>query len=309
MSDFSESKTNELLDFFSYLECNFSNEFEACNSETLSETIPILDERKGQLINFLEFAEKEFNSRYKASSLTVNPQNAEELRYLNLIIQVSSFFEFVENNVATLKHVQNWDSYEEAIKYFSYLDKRFDENFYSYHIAGLFNYNKVGKFASILFNTVGKRFEDWEQDSPLRVYTEFTLEKWNSAPDVAKMRIDIVVSGAKNVFIIENKTLTEEHNQQTKHYLNTGNTYFNGRKKCHGIFLTPTGQAASDKRYIRYSYFDLISDIHAALNQVDESNPNYLLIKNIINELKENIAKPLKKYIERAKDFRRKHGA
>ena len=262
-----------------------------------------------KLYDFLNFAKEKHQERMNITDKKSSPEGEEELYFYNKLIRLSCFFDLVEKNVPALKQANNWKDDKSTHSYFNFLGKQSDENFYSDHIAALFDKNHVGNFANILFNQIGSRLSDWSEDQPQKVFREYLLSKWDPASPEGKRRVDVVVVGDKNVFIIENKTYSHEHDNQTKIYRDHAIKFFNDSKECRGIFLTPLGHAASDTNYHRYSYLDLISDIYTALDKTPETNPNYVLINHIACELKENIGSPLKKYIEKAKDYRRKHGA
>lgn|GEM_PF-6806331 len=222
---------------------------------------------------------------------------------------LSMFFERVEQEDPmafidpdkTLRHKQNG--------YFDFLDKGLDEDFYSDHLNAILNHNFESGFHYTLLNLIiSKLF-------PERPYTCQTIKShreislinfgYEEAPN---MRMDLfLVMDNQRFVIIENKTKTSEHSEQTQHYYNAC-LLRHSETELYPIMLSPNSQVASCSAYKSLNYCDLFYLMTLAIDEAKVTEDEFLLFADFYLELKKQFYDPYHNAMKRAQKYRSKCG-
>jgi hypothetical protein len=121
-----------------------------------------------------------------------------------------------------------------------------------------------------------------------------------------KMRMDLfVLMDDFKCAIIENKTKTHEHSNQTKHYYEACRQKY---KECdiYPIMLSPSGEKASSDDFKSLSYIELFFLLTQTIEQCPPNRLEVRLVEDFYTELKNQFYTPYNRAFEKAKNFRRK---
>tara|TARA_R110002072_G_scaffold534_6_gene3968 strand:- start:148576 stop:149457 length:882 start_codon:yes stop_codon:yes gene_type:complete len=193
---------------------------------------------------------------------------------------------------------------------FTIVNKRNDEDLYSDFISAYLNKNKFGKFATFLLKEICHYSDIDTQDlSSDFQYSrrEVSLSNFSPNSNHSGMRIDILINTPQDVFIIEAKTKSSEHSNQTLHYYNSVKDYyskFSSPPRVHGIMLSLDEQEAQDERYTKLSYINLLKAMSNSLYASNLSKEQLSEISIFYNELYSNLVSPIGEALKRAHNNR-----
>ena len=193
--------------------------------------------------------------------------------------------------------------------YFTFLEKSWNEDFYSDHLNSLINFpfkNDLQKtFISTLIDRLFKGHA-FNLDG-LKSFREVSLLNFDY-DEAPQMRMDLFVkNNANQVIIIENKTKTLEHSSQTIHYYDA---LLNKHEESEifAIMLSPSGIKAECEKFKILTYQDLFFIFSHCIEVSPPEKEELELIIDFYQELKEQFYDPYDRSIKRAQEFRRKHG-
>lgn len=234
----------------------------------------------------------------------------------------SKFPDIIKENLKNINK-KNEDLPGESIL-FEFLNKVEDENYYSDYISALMNPQKMGKFAHrFLYKLVssnpkisqlsGTTSQEKEYNFDfIKPHREVSLTDFPVEKQYQKMRIDILVVTDRFVLILENKTKTEEHNDQTVIYYDAVEQKYKHRQtRIFGLFLTPLGSIAIKKdKYSNFSYRDFIEVLEESVREMKDllDSKRLSFVKTFLHELKCRYIYPCCKNLYNAQNFRGAYG-
>lgn len=124
-------------------------------------------------------------------------------------------------------------------------------------LASLFDAKKVGYFSTKLFNQLGDKSYGWVKDSPLHTEMNFSLKRWNRDSFYKDLSANLVIIGIENILII----LDENYRYRCRAIMDEANFFYNGSLKVHGIYLSESGEASVDPRYLSMKYRNLTEEL------------------------------------------------
>ncbi len=186
---------------------------------------------------------------------------------------------------------------------FQFLGKELHEDFYSDNLSSIMDSYQTGDFSNLLIEKIGSKFNfDFNDFNKVITRREVPLSAFEEKGTYASMRIDIVAEFGDNILLIENKTKTSEHDNQTQRYYNAVARKY-PKENIYCLFLAPSLQEFSCPEFKFFSYFDLFLILTEVYGEfAGEINNKH--IEPFYNELKRIFFDPERKAILNAKKYR-----